>query len=63
MLLFICKIDVHWYFWFVVKTADNRVKILKYKALKQMHITWITDCGIIRQSGGRRIKYKAVNMI
>ena len=36
MLLFISKMGVHWYFWFAVKTADNGVKLLKYKALKQM---------------------------
>ena len=27
---------VHWYFRFAVKTADNRVKLLKYKDSKQM---------------------------
>ena len=28
---------VHWYFRFAVKTADNRAKLLKYKASKQMY--------------------------
>ena len=37
MLLFICKMGVHGYFCFVVKMADNRGKLLKYKALKQMY--------------------------
>ena len=36
MLLYIYKMGVHWYFRFVVKTADNGDKILKYKVLKQM---------------------------
>ena len=36
MLLFICEMGVHWYFRFAVKTANNRVKLLKYKTLKQM---------------------------
>ena len=36
MLLEVYKMGVHWYFRFAVKTADNRDKLLKYKALKQM---------------------------
>ena len=36
MFLYVYKMGVHWYFQFVVKTADNRDKMLKYKALKQM---------------------------
>ena len=36
MLLQVYKMAVHWYFRFAKKTADNRVKLLKYKALKQM---------------------------
>ena len=36
MLLYIYKMGVHWYFWFEVKTSDNRSKMLNYKALKQI---------------------------
>ena len=36
MFLFINKMGIHWHFPFAVKTADNRVKLLKYKALKQI---------------------------
>ena len=36
MLLFIYKMGVHWYFWLAVKTADIRVKLLKFEALKQI---------------------------
>ena len=36
MLLFIYKMGVDWYFQFLVKMANNGVKLLKYKAVKQM---------------------------
>ena len=38
MLLYIYKMGIHWYFRFAVKMADNRDKMLKYKALKQMSL-------------------------
>ena len=57
---------IHWYFQFALKTANNRDKMLKYKALKQIKKNvsqLLIVVYIIRQSGGIRIKYKAVNII
>ena len=34
MLLFANKMGVHWYFQFVVKTADNRDILSKYNTLR-----------------------------
>ena len=47
MLLFIYKLGVHWYFRFVVKTADNRDKLLKYKSFKTSvtKYTSVYNCG------------------
>ena len=36
MLPFISKVGIHWYFWFAVKTADNKDELLKYSFWKQM---------------------------
>ena len=36
MLVYLQNDGAYWYFWFEIKMADDRVKILKYKALKQM---------------------------
>ena len=36
MLLFTNKLDVHWYFRFSVKTADNRDTLSKYNTFKEI---------------------------
>ena len=40
MLLFFYKMGVHLYLRFAVKTADNRDKMIKYKALKQKYLSY-----------------------
>ena len=33
MIIFLCKMGIHWYFRFAIKTLDNRqVKLLKFTA-------------------------------